>query len=136
MLKPSSSGVYRYSCSSTASGLKPVLISITSRSPCVRSVRSVTFVMPESFLFWTPSLIFSMTFSGPTRYGSSVTTSPDFRGVRLSTETRARVLKLPRPVRYASLTPDRPMIVPPVGRSGPGTNDMRSSSEASGWSMR
>ena len=67
MLKESSRGVRRYSCSSTASGLKPVLMPITSRRPLVRSVRSVTSEMPLIFLAFTPSLIFSMTFSGPTR---------------------------------------------------------------------
>ena len=53
---------------------------MTSRSPWLRSVRSLTSEMPTSFLAWTPSLIFSMTRSGPTRYGSSVTTRPVLRG--------------------------------------------------------
>ena len=42
---------------------------MTSRMPFLRSVRSVTSEMPVIFLLCTPSLIFSMTFSGPTRYG-------------------------------------------------------------------
>ena len=33
----------------------------------------------------------------------------------------ARVRKMPRPHRYASRTPSSPTILPPVGRSGPGT---------------
>ena len=41
--------------------------------------------MPVIFLALTPSLIFSMTFSGPTRYGSSVTTSPVRRAESCST---------------------------------------------------
>ena len=98
MLKESSSGVKRYSCSSTASGLKPVLIPTTRRRPCLRSVRSVTSEMPLSFFELTPSLIFSITFSAPTMYGSSVMMSPALRAVMFSTDTRALVRKLPRPV--------------------------------------
>ncbi|CPU66753.1 Uncharacterised protein [Mycobacteroides abscessus] len=37
------------------------------RSPCSRSVRSVAAVMPWIFFVLTPSAIFSITFSGPTR---------------------------------------------------------------------
>ena len=55
--------------------------------------------MPVSFLDCTADLIRSMTFSGPTMYGSSVTTMPCLRGVTCSIETAARVLKEPRPVR-------------------------------------
>ena len=40
----------------------------------------------------------------------------------------ARVRKVPRPVSYASRIPSSPTIRPPVGRSGPGTNRIRSSS--------
>ena len=32
--------------------------------------------------------------------------------------------------------PARPTMVPPVGRSGPGTNSMSSSSVAFGWAIR
>ena len=110
--------------------------SITSRKPFVRSVRSVTSAIPCSFLLLTPSLIFSITFSGPTRYGSSVTTIPSFLGETLSTETLARVLKVPRPVSYASMTPSRPIIMPPLGRSGPGTNFMSCFVVASGFPRR
>ena len=55
--------------------------------------------MPESFLVWTPSLIFSMTFSGPTVYGSSVMTMPLRLGVTFSIRAVARVRNAPRPVR-------------------------------------
>ena len=54
--------------------------------------------MPCSFLAWTASLTFSITFSGPTRYGSSVTTMPCRRAVMLSIRVLARVRKVPRPV--------------------------------------
>ncbi len=55
--------------------------------------------MPCSFFAWTRVLIFSITFSGPTVYGSSVTTMPLRRGVMFSIRAVARILKLPRPVR-------------------------------------
>jgi len=132
----SSIGVARNSCSRTASGLKPVFTSMTRRRPCERSVRSTTFVIPVSRFACTPSLIFSITFSGPTRYGSSVTTMPLRFAVTFSIRVVARVRNAPRPVRYASRTPSRPTIFPPVGRSGPGTNRIRSSSVASGCAMR
>jgi hypothetical protein len=50
------------------------------------------------FFDWTPSLIFSITRSGPTRNGSSVTTSPVLRAVTCSIDTLARVLNAPRPL--------------------------------------
>ena len=92
--------------------------------------------MPCRRLAFTSSPIFSMTRSGPTPYGSSVTTMPRRRGVSASTLVAARMRNVPRPVSYASLTPSRPTIFPPVGRSGPGTNAIRSSSEASGCLSR
>ena len=136
MPKVSSIGVSRYSSASTASALKPLRTSTTSRSPRVRSVRSFRSAMPFSFLAWTRSLIRAMTFSGPTPYGSSVTTIPVRRGVSCSTTAVARVRKMPRPVSYASRTPSRPTIRPPVGRSGPGTNRISASSDADGLRSR
>ena len=50
-----------------------------------------------------------------------------------SIEAVARILMLPRPVRYASMIPERPRIAPPVGKSGPLTNAMRSSVVAAGF---
>ena len=99
-------------------------------------MRSVTAETPCSFLAWTASLIFSITFSGPTVYGSSVTTMPLRRAVMLSTRVVARVRKVPRPVAYASRMPSSPTILPPVGRSGPGTKRISASRVASGWVMR
>ena len=55
-------------------------------------------LMPVSFLPLTASLIFSITFSGPTMYGSSVTTRPVRRAESCSISTFARVLNEPRPV--------------------------------------
>ena len=66
MPKESSIGVNLYSWDSTALGLKPFFSSMTRRSPWFLSVRSTTSAMPVSFLALTASLIFSMTFSGPT----------------------------------------------------------------------
>ena len=92
--------------------------------------------MPASFLAWTRSLILVTTFSGPMPYGSSVTTIPVRRGVIFSIRAAARVRKVPRPVSYASRIPSSPMIFPPVGRSGPGTNRISSSRVASGLAIR
>jgi hypothetical protein len=92
--------------------------------------------MPVIFLAWTRSLILVMTFSGPTPYGSSVTTMPALRGLSCSIFVVARVRKMPRPVSYASRMPSRPTIWPPVGRSGPGTKRMSWSSVASGCLSR
>ncbi len=136
MPKVSSIGVSLYSCSSRASGTKPFFTSITSRSPCSRSVRSLTSAMPCSFFALTRSLILPITFSGPTVYGSSVTTMPLRRGVTFSTETVARIRNVPRPFSYASRIPDSPTIRPPVGRSGPGTKRISVSRSADGCLIR
>ena len=93
MPKDSSSGVSRYSWSSTASGMNPFLSSMTRRRPCSPSVRSVTSAMPVIFLALYSSRIFSITFSGPTIYGSSVITSPVRRAVICSTSAVARIWK-------------------------------------------
>ena len=61
---------------------------------------------------------------------------PARRGVICSTCAVARVRKMPRPVSYASRTPSRPTIRPPVGRSGPGTNRISASSDAAGFRSR
>ena len=52
-----------------------------------------------------------------------------------STCARARMTMRPRPVRYASRIPDLPMMIAPVGKSGPFTCFMRSSTFTSGLSM-
>ncbi len=136
MPKDSSIGVSLYSCSRMASGTKPFLISMTRRRPCSRSVRSLTSAMPWTFFALTRSLILAITFSGPTVKGSSVTTRPLRRAVTVSIETVARILKVPRPVAYASRTPSRPTIRPPVGRSGPGTCFISASRSAFGYRIR
>ena len=92
--------------------------------------------MPVIFFAWTRSLIRVMTFSGPTPYGSSVTTMPVLRALSCSIFAAALVRKMPRPVAYASRTPSSPTIRPPVGRSGPGTKRMSCSREASGCLIR
>jgi hypothetical protein len=43
---------------------------------------------------------------------------------------------VPRPVSYASRTPSRPTICPPVGRSGPGTNRISVARSAPGCLIR
>ena len=46
----------------------------------------------------------------------------------------ARTVSDPRPVSYASTMPLRPMISPPVGKSGPGSTFIKSAVEHSGSS--
>ena len=47
----------------------------------------------------------------------------------------ALIFNLPLPVLYASTIPDLPLIIPPVGKSGPGIKTIRSSTEISGLSI-
>ncbi len=58
-------------------------------------------------------------------------------GVRPSSSISAtpRTTHLPRPVRYASRTPALPMMIPPVGKSGPGMICIRSCVDVPGSSM-
>ena len=51
-----------------------------------------------SLAVFTPSEIRSITFSGPTMYGSSVTTMACLRAVTCSICVAARVVSVPRPV--------------------------------------
>ena len=46
----------------------------------------------------------------------------------------ARIRKVPRPALYAWAMPSRPLMYPPVGKSGPGTIFINSLSVASGFS--
>ena len=90
----------------------------------------------------TPSFASSamreMTPSSPplrTMNGSSVTTIAVRPLSSSSISARARTRIRPRPVTYASWMPDRPMMMPPVGKSGPGRCSIRSSTVASGLSI-
>ena len=69
-------------------------------------------------------------------YGNSVTTISMRPFLFSSIVAVARILTLPRPVRYASIMPARPKIDPPVGKSGPLTNSIKSSMEAAGLSSK
>ena len=53
----------------------------------------------------------------------------------LSISVFARIEIRPRPVRYASTMPARPLIIPAVGKSGPGTKFMSSSIVKSGLAI-
>ena len=69
-------------------------------------------------------------------YGSSeITTIGRWPLPCSSTSTLARRQILPRPVRYPSTIPSRPQIVPPVGKSGPGTISSSSWRVTSGLSI-
>ena len=71
-----------------------------------------------------------------TLYGISVTTILE-RPVDVSSISAfARSVIFPRPVAYAFLIPPLPMIIPPVGKSGPGIYSISSSSVMSGSSMQ
>ena len=86
----------------------------------------------------TRSAIFLMTPESPpflTPYGSSVTTIALLPPRSSSTCARARITIRPRPVRYASRIPERPTMMPPVGKSGPLRCFIRSSTFASGLSI-
>ena len=64
--------------------------------------------------------------------GISVTTIACRPARSSSISARARSTMLPRPVSNAWRIPERPMMMPPVGKSGPGTMRIRSSSEIAG----
>ncbi|OQA36071.1 MAG: hypothetical protein BWY54_00247 [Candidatus Dependentiae bacterium ADurb.Bin331] len=53
-----------------------------------------------------------------------------------SISTTPRKITLPRPVLYARTIPARPQIMPPVGKSGPGTFSKISSSEICSFSKK
>ncbi len=97
---------------------------------------SRTSEMPVSFPSPTSSAMRSRRLSGFTWYGSSVTIRLCRPLASSSTSTTARIVIDPRPVRCASAMPRLPMIVAPVGKSGPWTISRRavkrSSVEASG----
>ena len=97
IVKLSCSGVCLNSCTSTAFGSNPVLISMTMRVPLCRSVRSIAPEMPSSLRFLTPSEMRSSTRSGPTMNGSSVTTIAFLRAVTFSICVAERVVSVPRP---------------------------------------
>ena len=52
-----------------------------------------------------------------------------------SIEQRPRIITDPCPVKYAERAPPRPKIIPPVGKSGPGTYVNNSSGVISGLSI-
>ncbi len=59
-----------------------------------------------------------------------------WRSLRISSNSaRARMVMLPRPVSNASRMPERPRMMPPVGKSGPGTMRISSSSGVSGLAI-
>ena len=90
---------------------------MTMRMPS-RSDSSRRSVIPSMRFVFTSSAIFWMSVALLTRYGSSVTMIRllPFGIVSMSVTARTRIL--PRPVRYASVTPRVPMMMPPVGKSG------------------
>ncbi len=104
--------------------------SMTTRMPSLFD-SSLISVMPSTLLSFTSSAIFSRSFALFTRYGNWVTTMRLFPFGMVSMSVTARTFILPRPVLYASFMPAFPMIVAPVGKSGPFTIEMTSSRRVS-----
>ena len=111
-------------------GLTSLLNSIHTLIPLL-SDSSLKSVIPSIFLSLASSAIFCISFALLTMYGSSVTTILFLPFAIGSMSVTALTLILPRPVLYASLIPIFPIIVPPVGKSGPLIICITSSSEVS-----
>ena len=128
------SGVCFHRLLSTTFAGAPARSSMTNRVlPFADSLRSS--VMPSMTLRLTASAILRSMPSTEVWYGISVTTMRD----RLPSSTisaRARMRTDPRPVDMAAREPARPNSKPRVGKSGPCTNPIRSSTVASGLRMR
>ncbi len=106
---------------------------MTKRIPRL-SVSSLMLVMPSITLFFTKSAILIARSALFTWYGNSLIIS-DVPFLVSSISTTPRKITFPRPVLYAFTTPERPQMIPPVGKSGAGINEKRSSSLNSGlWS--
>ena len=99
-------------------GLTSRRSSITTLIPS-REDSSRRSVIPSTLLSLTSSPIFSTSRALLTRYGNSVTIILFLPLSIGSISVTALTLILPRPVLYASSIPERPRIVPPVGKSGP-----------------
>ena len=119
--KDSSSGVCLNSSPRTASGFTFGLSVMSMRNPDFLSDRFFASTIPSSFSETTSSLIRLTAFSGPTIYGSSVTTIPCRDLVIFSNSNFALIRKLPLPVLYASWRSSS-MMIPPEGKSGPGSS--------------
>ena len=88
--------------------------------------------MPSILPSRTSSAIFSIIEALLTMYGISEIAMRCRPPRASSTSARARTVTSPRPVRYASRMPDSPQISAPVGKSGPGSFSISSSSVARG----
>ena len=92
--------------------------------------------MPSIFFSLTSSAIFSISRALFTWYGSSVTTIASRPLSSLtSTSARAFMRTRPRPVWYAAWMPATPLMMPAVGKSGPGMCCISSSMPISGSSI-
>ena len=95
--------------------------------------------MPPSFFSLTRPATFSSSADFDTPYGSSLTTTagrvPPRAFESSSTWARARTGTEPRPVAYILRAPERPRMMPPPGKSGPGTSSKSASSERAGSAM-
>lgn len=80
--------------------------------------------------------MFSISLALLTLYGSSVTIILYLPFLASIISVLALTVIFPRPVAQAARIPLLPMIIPPVGKSGPGIHSIISASSASGLSMR
>ncbi len=124
-----------YSWLRTTLGLTSRRSSMTMRMPS-RSDSSRSAVMPSTCFSRCSSAIFSISGALLTMYGISVTTIRCLPPCMCSIWALARMRSRPRPVAYASRMPSRPRMSPPVGKSGPLTCFIESSTVTSGLSMR
>ena len=107
--------------------------SITMRMP-FRSDSSRSSDIPSSRLVLTRLAIFSIRVALLTWYGNSVTTICILLDRFISSiPATARTIIWPLPVSYALRMPSVPMMVPPVGKSGPVMRFMSWSTVASGF---
>ena len=110
----------------------PFFTFTTIRTGCLRSLSSTMSVTPVIRPALTSSASFLRSGSLVSWYGISVKMIWARPSLCSSTVYLARRMTRPRPVRYASRIPQRPQMVPPVGKSGPGMTSSRSSRSISG----
>ena len=109
------------------------LSSITTRTSSVDSSRMSE--MPSIVLSLTSSAMCLIISVLLTMYGISVMTIRWRSPFHSSISARPRTQIWPRPSLYIARMPFMPQMIAPVGKSGPFTNCIRSSTEQSRWSM-
>ena len=137
MLTPKalSNGVKEYKLLRITSGFCPDLNSITILTPSL-SDSSLISDIPSTFLSLASSAIFSTNLALFCWYGISEIIIFDFSLESFSISAFALKTTLPLPVLAASINPEEPFIIPPVGKSGPGIIFINSSISILGFSNK